>query len=106
MLVGGLVGGFIGHQLGRGNARKVATVIGTIAGAKIGHDVVNGHSGHGSHEIARYEEPCETRYEVDYEKVIDGYDVTYNYRGRSYQIEMPYDPGKRIKMRVQFAPVF
>lgn len=106
MLVGGLVGGFIGHQLGRGNARKVATVIGTIAGAKIGHDVVNGHSGHGSHEIARYEEHCETRYEVDYEKVIDGYDVTYNYRGHSYQIEMPYDPGKRIKMRVQFAPVF
>ena len=105
MLVGGLIGGFVGHQFGRGQTRKVATVVGTIVGAQIGYDAVNGHSGQGSREIARYEQHCKTRHEVSYEKVIDGYDVTYKYRGKSYQIEMPYDPGKQIKMRIQFAPV-
>jgi uncharacterized protein YcfJ len=105
MLVGGLLGGFIGHQFGKGRTNKVATVVGTIVGAQIGHNAVNGHSGHDSREVARYEEHCKTRHEVGYEEVIDGYDVTYRYRGSSYQIEMPYDPGKRIKMRIQFAPV-
>ena len=105
MLVGGLLGGFVGHQFGKGRTNKVATVVGTIVGAQIGHNAVNGHYGHASREVARYEEHCKTRHEVGYEEVIDGYDVTYKYRGSSYQIEMPYDPGKRIKMRIQFAPV-
>ena len=105
MLVGGLPGGFIGHQFGRGHTRKMASVVGTIVGAQIGHKAVNGYSGPASREVARYEEHCKTRHKVSYEEVIDGYDVTYKYRGSSYQLEMPYDPGKRIKMRIQFAPV-
>jgi uncharacterized protein YcfJ len=105
MLVGGLLGGIIGHQFGKGRTSKVATVVGTIVGAQIGHNVANGHSEHDTQTVAGYEENCKTRHEVSYEEVIDGYDVTYKYRGSSYQIEMPYDPGKRIKMRIQFAPV-
>ena len=105
MLVGGLPGGIIGHQIGKGRTNKVAIVVGTIVGAQIGHNAVNAHSGHDTQTVAGYEEHCKTRHEVGYEEVIDGYDVTYRYRGSSYQIEMPYDPGKRIKMRIQFAPV-
>jgi uncharacterized protein YcfJ len=55
--------------------------------------------------IERYEEYCKTRHEVSYEKVLDGYDVTYEYRGRGYRVVMPYDPGRHIKMRIQFSPV-
>ena len=105
LLAGGLIGGIIGHQFGRGRANKVATAVGTIVGAKIGYDVGDRHSGHDTQAVAGYEEHCKTRQQVSYEEVIDGYDVTYRYRGSSYQIEMPYDPGKRIKMRIQFAPV-
>jgi uncharacterized protein YcfJ len=42
---------------------------------------------------------------MSYEQVVDGYDVTYRYRGKQYHLEMPYDPGERIKMRIQFTPV-
>ena len=105
MLVGGLIGGFIGQQFGRGNTRKLATVAATLVGAQIGYDAVSRHSGPDSRVLVRYEEHCRTRHEVSYEEVIDGYDVTYEYRGNSYQVDMPYDPGNRIKMRIQFALV-
>ncbi|MEM7564200.1 MAG: glycine zipper 2TM domain-containing protein [Pseudomonadota bacterium] len=107
MLAGGLIGGIIGHQIGKGNGNKVATAVGTLIGAQIGHEAVNGdHKSHRqSRELAGYEEVCKTRHRVSYEEVVDGYDVTYKYRGKRYHIEMPYDPGKRIKMRIQFTPV-
>ena len=104
MLVGGLLGGIVGHQFGSGRGNKVATAAGTLIGAKIGHDAVNGHV-QPEKTLAGYEERCKTRHRVSYEEVLDGYDVSYEYRGRSYRIEMPYDPGEHIKMRIQFAPV-
>ncbi len=105
MLAGGLIGGIIGHQIGKGRGNKVATAVGTLIGAQIGHEAVNGHQGHAKPELVGYEEHCATRHQVRYEEVIDGYDVTYKFRGRRYHIEMPYDPGKRIKIRVEFTPV-
>ena len=105
MLAGGLIGGIVGHQFGRGRANKVATAVGALIGAKIGHDAVNGQVGHDPDTVAGYEEHCKTRHQVSYEHVVDGYDVTYRYRGKQYHLEMPYDPGKRIKMRIQFTPV-
>jgi uncharacterized protein YcfJ len=104
MLVGGLLGGIIGHQFGSGRGNKVATAAGTLIGAHIGHDAVNGDV-KGEKTVVGYEEHCKTRQRISYEEVIDGYDVTYEYRGRRYHVEMPYDPGERIKMRIQFAPV-
>ena len=106
MLAGGLIGGIIGHQIGKGRANKVATAVGTILGAKIGHDAVNGHIDHTpSRQVVGYDEVCKTRHQVSYEEVVDSYEVTYKYRGNRYHLEMPYDPGKRIKMRIQFTPV-
>jgi uncharacterized protein YcfJ len=105
MLAGGLIGGIIGHQVGRGNGQRVATAVGTLIGARIGHEAVNGHDSHQPPEIVGYEEHCKTTYQTGYEQVLDAYDVTYEYRGRTYRLEMPYDPGKRIKMRIQITPV-
>lgn len=104
MLAGGIIGGIIGNQFGSGRGNKVATAVGTLIGAQVGHRAVNGDA-QAEPELAGYEEHCKTRYQVDYEEVLDGYDVTYKYRGRHYQLVMPYDPGKRIKMRIQFSPV-
>ena len=105
MLVGGLIGGIIGHQIGKGRGRKLATAVGTIVGAQLGHNAVNGHAGQQGETEVSYEKHCDTRQQASYREVVDGYDVTYKYRGKHYQIVMPYDPGKRIKMRIQFAPV-
>ncbi len=104
MLAGGLLGGIIGHQVGGGRGNKVATAVGTLIGAKIGHDAINGDV-QNRRTIAGYDEHSKTRDRVSYEQLLDGYDVTYEYRGRQYQLMMPYDPGKHIKMRIEFAPV-
>jgi uncharacterized protein YcfJ len=49
-------------------------------------------------------ERCETRYRNQREQRIDGYDVVYKYHGQRYSTRMPYDPGKRIKIRVDIRP--
>jgi uncharacterized protein YcfJ len=104
MLAGGLIGGIVGHQIGRGDGNRVATAVGALVGAHIGHQAVNGHM-QPQQTLEGYEEHCKTRERVSYEEVVDGYDVTYKYRGREYNLVMPYDPGRRIKMRIQFTPV-
>ena len=107
MLAGGLIGDIIGHQVGSGRERRVATAVGTLIGAQSGRDAIDDHEhdSHGRGEVVGYEEHCEIRREASYEEVQDGYDVTYKYRGRYYNLHMPYDPGKRIKMRIQITPV-
>jgi uncharacterized protein YcfJ len=104
MLAGGLLGGIIGHQIGNGRGKRVATAMGTLIGAQIGHQAVNANV-QSETVLSGYEEHCKTHQRVNYEEVQDGYDVTYEYRGRQYQLVMPYDPGKRIKMRIEFTPV-
>ena len=104
MLAGGLIGGIVGHQMGKGRGNKLATAVGTLIGAKIGHQVVNADV-QTKRTLAGYEEHCKTRHQVSYEEVLEGYDVAYEYRGRPYQLVMPYDPGEHIKMRVEFTPV-
>lgn len=106
MAVGGILGGVIGHQLGKGRGKKLATAIGTIIGAQIGHNAVNGNTQSVPQTgYTEYEQRCSVRHQVSYEEVLEGYQVTYRYQGERYQIKMPYDPGKRIKLRIQIEPV-
>ena len=105
MAVGGILGGIIGHQIGKGNGNKLATVMGTLIGAQIGHNAVNGHIESGRSSTIEYQERCNVRHQVSYEEVIEGYQVTYRYQGEQYLVEMPYHPGKRIKLRIQIVPV-
>ena len=105
MVAGGLIGGIVGHQIGKGRGRKLATAVGAIIGAQIGHQAVNNHSSSDRDNQLEYQQNCKTHQQVSYEEVVEGYDVTYRYNGDRYRIEMPYHPGKRIKMRVQVSPV-
>jgi len=105
MLVGGLLGGVIGHQLGKGGGNRIATAVGTIIGAQIGHQAVNGDDSNDHQRVIDYQQHCQLNHTTSYAEVIDGYHVIYRFRGQRHQIEMPYDPGERIKMRIQFSPV-
>lgn len=105
-LAGGLIGGIIGHQFGKGRSRKASTAIGTLIGAQLGHDSTRGSHASGYTEITRMEKFCEVTNQVSYEEELDGYRVTYKYKGQKYKTRMPYDPGDRIKLRVSVEPVF
>ena len=103
--LGAVIGGVIGHQFGSGRGNDAATVAGTMIGAAIGNDAARERYGDGVERVAYPVQRCETRYREAREQRIDGYRVLYRYRGQKYVTEMPYDPGNRIRIRVDIRPV-
>ena len=83
---------------GSGRGKDAATVAGGVIGAAIGHGPVR------RVDVAEPIERCATRYENRLEERIDGYQVVYRYHGQTYSTRMPYDPGKKIKVRVDIRP--
>ncbi len=112
MILGGLIGAAIGNQIGSGGGRRAATVAGAVIGTAVGHDAAAnrqdrfGNYGRRDYREARpYEvERCDVRYDDQYERRIEGYRVTYVYNGRTHTTRMPYDPGDRIRVRVDVLP--
>jgi uncharacterized protein YcfJ len=102
-LFGAIVGGVIGHQFGSGSGNDAATVAGTLIGAA----VANGSDNRPYYRTNEYSRPvrrCETNYQSHKEERIDGYDVIYQYHGQKYSTRMPYDPGRKLKIRVDVRP--
>jgi uncharacterized protein YcfJ len=97
-IAGAIIGGVVGHQFGGGRGKDVATIAGTMIGASIARGPIE------RVEYARPVERCETRFRNQREQRIDGYDVVYKYQGQRYATRMPYDPGRRIKVRVDIRP--
>jgi uncharacterized protein YcfJ len=109
-LVGAIVGGAIGNQFGSGSGRDAAT----IAGAALGYSTVrdsqrrHGYGGYyvsGGREYQVYEQRCAPRTDYVRDERVNGYDVTYRYRGEIYRTTTDYHPGDRIQIRVDVRPV-
>jgi len=100
-VLGAIVGGALGNQVGKGDGRKAATIAGAVAGGAIGHNA--------SKNSGRDYETTETRCRIvdgGYEeRQITGYDVEYRYRGEVYSSRLNYDPGDRLRVRVEVVPV-
>ncbi len=105
-LAGAIIGGVVGHQFGSGRGNDAATIAGTLIGAAIGNDAARRRAGTGYGPVrhSRPVERCETHYRDHRERRIDGYNVVYRYKGQKYATRMPYDPGPRIKVRVDIRP--
>lgn len=104
-LLGAVIGGVIGHQIGSGRGRDAATAAGAVIGAGIGHREAQRRNA-GSYPPGREYtvQRCDTRYSDSYEERIDGYRVTYIYNGRRQVTQLPYNPGERIRVRVDVSP--
>lgn len=94
--MGAVAGGAVGNQIGHGTGRAAATAIGLIGGAVLGNSI-EGTGAPKTETVQRctQENVVETR--------VRGYQVTYEYAGKTYQVEMPYDPGPSLA--VQITPV-
>lgn len=121
-IIGGLIGGVIGNQLGKRagrGARNGATVAGAIVGSVIANEArgseVSRHRRHKrrqeSHQTrpqrvvtTRPVERCKETMHTSYEQRVQGYNVTYEYRGRTFQTTMDRDPGDQIELQVNVAP--
>jgi uncharacterized protein YcfJ len=101
-IVGGIAGALLGSQVGRGNGRTAATAAGAIAGAVVGDRVDNQNVQPGGVSEQAVKQ-CRT---VDHwESRTNGYEVTYDYRGRNYTSIMSFDPGQRVRLRVSVEPM-
>ena len=103
LVVGGIIGGAVGHQIGNGRGRDIATVAGALLGASIGNDMRNRN--YRDREWVETQQVC--REVVDYteQRQVVAYEVTYRYQGRRYVTEMDHDPGARVRVEVDVAPV-
>jgi uncharacterized protein YcfJ len=103
-LVGAIVGGVLGHQIGSGRGNDAATAAGALIGAAVGNNSARRAAGTEQHVYSRPVRRCATNYSTHEEERIDGYRVTYRYHGQKYATRMPYDPGKRLRIRVDVRP--
>lgn len=94
--MGAIAGGAVGNQIGDGSGRAVATIVGIIGGAMLG-DRIEGPA------APRTQERTTCTTQTVYENRTIGYNVTYEYAGRRYQIQLPNDPGPTLP--VQVSPV-
>jgi len=100
-LFGAIIGGVIGHQFGSGHGNDAATIAGSLIGASVAN---RSNQGYSTTEYSRPVRRCETNYQSRQEERIDGYDVIYKYHGRTYGTRTPFDPGKKLKIRVDVRP--
>jgi uncharacterized protein YcfJ len=103
-VLGGLIGGVVGNQIGRGRGRDTARIAGAVIGGAIGNSVSHDRQG-SDYGRERLIERCEVRHRDRWEERVDGYRVTYEYAGREYTTRMPYDPGDRVRIRVDVTPI-
>ena len=93
----------VGNQIGTGRGRDAARIAGALIGGAIGNQVSHDRQ-RDYYGRERMVERCEVLYRDSWDERIDGYRVTYEYAGREYTTRMPYDPGERVRIRVDVRP--
>jgi uncharacterized protein YcfJ len=93
-LVGALAGGAIGNQIGHGDGRAAATFLGMVGGALLGNRIESNNNAAQVQDVQQ----CTTQ--TQYENRTTGYNVVYEYAGKQYNVQMPYDPGPTIRLQV------
>ena len=97
-IVGAAAGGILGHQVGGGHGKDIATAGGAVAGAAIGANV--GRDG-GQQYYAQDVQRCAT---VPGHARADYWDVTYDFRGQAYRMQMTSPPGQTVMVNRQGEP--
>ena len=92
-LLGAAAGGAIGHQIGGGTGRTLATAVGVIGGAVVGDSFEAAPP-----PVVQTVNSCTQQ--IGYEQRVTAYNVTYEYAGRQYTVQMPNDPGPYLPLQI------
>lgn len=100
-LLGAIIGGALGHTIGHGDGRAATTIAGAMIGGAVGNNSARGDGYYQSQRgyVPGYED-CRMQTQWRQQDRVIGYDVTYRYDGRTYRTRTPYDPGERLRVRV------
>jgi hypothetical protein len=102
-VLGTVIGAVVGSQVGGGSARYATAAVGSAVGGIAGRQVYdNAHRDDGYGNVT----VCDP---VDAARGYPAagrnlYDVTYEYGGHAYIARTTYDPGERIRVRVDVRP--
>ena len=102
-IIGGLAGGLLGHQVGGGSGKTAATVVGAVAGALAGQHIGESTAQAQPAPAPREVQSCQTVY--DQQQRVNGYRVTYEYRGNQYVTVLRDQPGDSLPVRVSVVPL-
>lgn len=105
VIVGGAIGGLVGAALGDGRrSRRGLAAVGALLGAGAGYRHSVRHARPSTTYVTQ-QRICEIQHVTHQEERIDGYRVTYEYRGRSFVTHTATDPGPTIPVTVSVQPV-
>ena len=108
-VVGGIVGAVLGSKIGNGSGSVAAAGVGTLLGSMAGREIYDQHQRETRRGTVVVCDPepvgddgdgRDGRYDGSGINPSAGYDVTYEYNGRQYTRRMDYNPGDRIRVRV------
>ena len=94
-VIGAIAGGLLGHTVGGGMGRAAATGVGVVAGAAVGNSMEQRNGQYAAQPVTQ----CSTQ--TAYENRTVGYNVQYEYAGKTFNVQMPYDPGPTIRLNIQ-----
>lgn len=104
-LLGAIIGGAVGNALGHHEVnRRVGVVAGAALGASVGRDIRDRDGYSDDREGYADERVCQTVRDTEYHEEVVAYRVFYRYNGRDFVTRMPYDPGPRMRVRVNVDP--
>jgi uncharacterized protein YcfJ len=95
-LLGAIIGGAVGNGIGGGAGHAAAIGLGAVAGAIVGNRVEENNNAMAAQ--AQMMPQCTTQ--ISYENRTVAWNVTYEYAGRQYSVQMPYDPGPTVRLQV------
>lgn len=104
-VIGGIAGAVLGSKVGGGSGQVAASAIGTMVGGMAGRQVYdNAHRPQRTATVQVCDPVPVNGYDGNASNVATGYDVTYEYAGRRYTTRTSYNPGDRIRVRVDVRP--
>lgn len=120
-VIGGVLGAALGSQVGGGSARYATAAVGSMVGGIAGQRVYenaqrNRYPRTGTVEVCDPVQVDSYGNPVSYTQAgygsygradnrrVTAYDVTYEYGGRTYSTRTTYNPGSRLRVRVDVSP--
>jgi uncharacterized protein YcfJ len=98
-VIGAVIGGILGHQVGGGSGRDAATAVGVVGGAAIGANT--NRDGRSQQYVSQNVQRCT---DAPSQARPDYWDVTYNFRGQDYRVQMTTPPGQTVTVNRQGEP--
>lgn len=104
-ILGAIIGGAVGNALGHHQVNKqVGAVAGAALGASVGSDIRDRNSVDSDRVSYSNQRVCETVRDTEYREEVVAYRVFYRYNGRDFVTRTNYDPGRRLRVRVNVDP--